>query len=87
MSDIILSPTEQILFDFILENSEIDITIKVIEEKLGTKFVGALGKLVCLKIIICEKKNIELEVINKNKYGYIFGHKWTKCFFIKEENL
>lgn len=80
MSDIILSDKEKKLFDFV-KNSEVDITIEKIEKELGMTYVGALGKLLCLKIVSCEKRNLEVIEKDYNKYGY----KWTKCFFVKEE--
>ena len=81
MSDIILSDKEKTLFDFI-KNSEVDITIEIIEKKLGMVYTGALGKLLCLKIVNCEKRNLEAIVDKKlNRYG----KKWTKVFFVKEE--
>ena len=42
--DIILSDKEKNLLDFI-KNSKVDVTIKLIEEQLGSASVGALGKI------------------------------------------
>lgn len=80
MSDIILSDKEKKLFSYI-KNSEIDVTVKVIEEKLGSVYVGALGKLVNLGLIKSEKRNLQA-MDNSNPYS----RKWTKCFFVKAEN-
>ena len=81
MSDIILSPTEQKLFDFIKDSKE-DVTIKIIEEKLGGIYTGALGKLMNLNIIASEKKRPNITDSNLNPHG----KKYVKCYFIKKEN-
>jgi len=72
--EIKLSETEQKLFDFIKTSKE-KATIKVIEEKLNQKAVGALGKLL-------GKDLIE----SKKEYGNSsYGKKNRKYFVVKEE--
>jgi len=77
-----LSETEQKLLDFIKTNE--DVTIKLIELQLGATYVGALGKLISNSLVKSEKRNLEKNT--ENKYGYSFGKKWTKCYFINLDN-
>lgn len=71
---VLLSDKENKLLDFI-KNSEVDVTIKVIEDQLGVSYVGALGKILNLGLIESKKKQLEIE----------YGHEWIKCYFVKEE--
>ena len=87
MSEIFLSEKEQNLYDYIknasLLHPAINVTIKLIETEMGKEFVGALGKLLHLKIIKSEKRNLETgtgnEILNQ------YGKKWTKCYFVGKE--
>ena len=85
MKDINLSDKEQKLYDYIVTFGKTNVTVKSIEAALGKPYIGALGRLLNLGLIKFEKRNLELEVEGKNKYGYSFGHKWTKCYFIEEK--
>lgn len=81
MSEIYLSPKEQKLFDFI-KNSEVDVTIKIIEKELGFSFVGALGKLLNINLVKSEKRNVKIKI---NELANQYLQKWIKVYFIKKE--
>jgi len=56
-----LSDTEEALFYFILDHmKEGGVTVTDIEEKLGAKYIGAIGKLNSLNLIRFVKKSIEV---------------------------
>ena len=61
-----LSDTEQKLYEFIKISKE-TVTTKVIQEVLGEKYLGALGKLVSLGKIEQRKKESENKVHYRNK--------------------
>lgn len=42
---VFLSEKEQILYDFIKDNIDRNVTIRLIEQILGENYIGALGKL------------------------------------------
>jgi len=53
-----LSEKEQELLDLITTSTE-KVTVKLIEEKLGAKYVGALGRLIGRDLIESKKERIE----------------------------
>lgn len=79
--DIILSEKEQRLLDFI-KNSEVDVTIKIIEKELGFSFVGALGKLLNIDLVKSGKRNVKIKI---NELANQYLQKWIKVYFVKKE--
>jgi len=77
-----LSPHEQKLYDFIKISKE-DVTIKIIEEKLGKKYVGCLGKLLGKKMIKKDKKKKET-IVNKSGFGNPYSVKYIKFYSIEK---
>ena len=73
----LLSEKELKLYDFI-KNSEDFVTPKLIEEILGTEYLGAIGKLTREGFIEKTKKQIETD-------SNPFGRRFIKGFVIKKE--
>lgn len=79
-ADYILSEKEQQLYDF-LKNNE-NVTIEIIEEQLGSIYIGALGKLLHLDLVKSEKRNVKIKI---NELANQYLQKWIKVYFVKEE--
>ena len=79
-----LSERELALYNFVKDSKE-EVTVRLIEKKLGKSYIGAIGILLSKKLIVKDKK--KKEVINTSGIGNPYSTKYIKFYKINSENI